>query len=242
MLPDPARARFHTGKTDRLPTHEFLIGGSRCRLYFAPQDRVVDTVRSVAATAEREVGFAVNSFTHDGLGAALLQLHGSGRRVFGTFDRANVGDSASEYHLLRPGGVPVLIDSVPFGNGTLHEKVMVIDSAITVCGSANWSNNANVSNDENTLVIYDPGLARRFLDEVIVRYIEAGGTYPPAIEESGEPSASTRTGRRASPRPVPAAGVRTYDAAGRAQPTPARPGVYFAVDRDGNVTSYLLVR
>ncbi len=183
MTPNPSRARFHSAKTDLLPTHQFTVCGAPTYLYFSPQNRVVDTIEAFALRAGREIGFAVNAFTYNDLGIALLSRHSSGCRVFGTFDRANVGDSASEYHRLRQYGVPVLIDSVPFGTGTLHEKIMVIDSEYVVCGSANWSNNANYSNDENTLIIRSPNLARLFMAEIIRRYLEAGGTYPPGILE-----------------------------------------------------------
>jgi phosphatidylserine/phosphatidylglycerophosphate/cardiolipin synthase-like enzyme len=227
-VPDPTRARFHRTKTDVLPTHEFTVNGQRARLYFSPQDWVVDTITAVAAAARCEVGFAVNAFTYDDLGLALLDQHWTGIRVFGTFDRANAGDPASEFWRLRPAGVPVLIDSYPFGSGTVHEKVMVIDSAIVIVGSANWSNNANFSNDENTLVLYDPVLAARFLAEIVARYREAGGTYPPAVAEPVRAEPLIRTSAPATPRsprlPVLA---YSYDVLGRRFSGRAGPGVYF---------------
>ncbi len=227
-VPDPTRARFHRAKTDVLPTHEFTVDGHRTRLYFSPQDRVVDTITSVAAGAGRELGFAVNAFTHDELGSAMLSLHGRGTRVFGTFDRANAGDPASEFWRLRPAGVPVLIDSYPFGSGTVHEKIMVMDSTVTICGSANWSNNANNSNDENTLIMYDSDLAARFLAEIITRYCEAGGTYPPAVAEPIEPAPILRQVARSSPGQTGLPGsVSAWDVLGRRVTGRVATGVYF---------------
>jgi phosphatidylserine/phosphatidylglycerophosphate/cardiolipin synthase-like enzyme len=216
--PNPDSAKFHEDKRDRLSTHEFTVNGSRARLYFAPQDRVVDTITALVNQAQREVGFAINAFTFDNLGTAMLGLFNSGKRVFGTFDNASAMDSTSEYWHLRPAHVPVKIDSFPYGNGTVHEKIMVIDSAITVTGSANWSANADYSNDENTLILYDTAIARRFVAEIVTRYMEAGGTYPPAVAEpSAEPARQARSGlsspRRASAR-FPARAL-LYDACGR---------------------------
>ncbi|MBM3322409.1 hypothetical protein FJY69_02885, partial [candidate division WOR-3 bacterium] len=167
-------------------------------------------------------------FTYDDLGSAVLDRHRQGICVFGTFDRANAGDPASEFWRLRPEGVPVLIDSYPLGSGTVHEKIMVVDSAVTVCGSANWSNNANFSNDENTLILYDSALAARFLAEIVARYCEAGGTYPPAVAESNQPALVHRPAGLGSPgRAGLTDAGRAYDALGRRVTGPVRTGVYF---------------
>ncbi|MEO0078528.1 MAG: phospholipase D-like domain-containing protein, partial [candidate division WOR-3 bacterium] len=186
---------------------------------------------------------AVNAFTYDALGLSMLSLHSRGIRVFGTFDRANTGDPASEFWRLRPAGVPVLIDSYPLGSGTVHEKIMVLDSTITVCGSANWSNNANNSNDENTLILYDASLAARFFKEIVTRYCEAGGTYPPAIAESEEPMTMLRQFARSSPSRVGLPdSVSAWDVLGRRVTGRVRPGVYFLATPDCRFQPIVFVR
>ena len=245
VAPNPGGAKFHEDKTDRLSTHEFSVNGSRARLYFAPQDRVVDTITALVSHAQREVGFAINAFTFDNLGAAMLGRFNGGERVFGTFDKASGMDSASEYWHLRPAHVPVFIDSFPYGNGTVHEKIMVIDSTITVTGSANWSANADYNNDENTLILYDTAIAQRFVAEIVARYIEAGGTYPPAV---AEPIAAVARPHRVLRSPclrfssLPV-GAMLFDAAGRTvTPGRARPGVYLVRLPDSSTVSAVLVR
>jgi len=47
----------------------------------------------------------------------------------------------------------------------LHHKFAVIDSKTTIFGSQNWSHAANVSNDENLLVIEDAKVAQKFSNE-----------------------------------------------------------------------------
>jgi hypothetical protein len=232
-IPDSAHARFHGSKTDVLSDHEFAINGHRARLYFSPQNRVVDTVTATAALCQQELAFAVNSFTYDNLGEAMIGLAGNGTRVFGVFDNANAGDSASEFFRLRDQHLPVLIDSVPFGDGTLHEKIMVIDSSVAVTGSANWSNNANYANDENTLIIEDPTLAHRFLAEILRRYAEAGGTYPPGIAETAAAPFKPRRESQHSPVRTTAEilpGTTLYDACGRRHRAAGlETGIYFCV-------------
>jgi phosphatidylserine/phosphatidylglycerophosphate/cardiolipin synthase-like enzyme len=47
----------------------------------------------------------------------------------------------------------------------MHHKVMIIDDRIILTGSYNFSANAENLNDENLLVIHDPGIASAYLDE-----------------------------------------------------------------------------
>jgi phosphatidylserine/phosphatidylglycerophosphate/cardiolipin synthase-like enzyme len=47
----------------------------------------------------------------------------------------------------------------------MHHKVIIIDGKIVVTGSYNFSNNAEHSNDENTLIIHNQAIASAYLDE-----------------------------------------------------------------------------
>jgi phosphatidylserine/phosphatidylglycerophosphate/cardiolipin synthase-like enzyme len=47
----------------------------------------------------------------------------------------------------------------------MHHKVVIIDGAIVVCGSFNFSDSADRSNDENLLIIYNRAVAARFEEE-----------------------------------------------------------------------------
>jgi phosphatidylserine/phosphatidylglycerophosphate/cardiolipin synthase-like enzyme len=178
--PRPESARFHTGKTDRLATHDVLVNGNPARVYFSPQTPVVDTIAALARRVEREAAFAVFAFTRDDLADELIAARDRGAAVGGLLDRASAGDTASVYRQLRNAHIPVRVDS----SLTVHEKLLVADSSFAVTGSANWSNNANNANDENTLIITDRTLVERLHAEVVRRYVAAGGTWPPGVEET----------------------------------------------------------
>ncbi|MFN8558328.1 MAG: phospholipase D-like domain-containing protein [Dehalococcoidia bacterium] len=47
----------------------------------------------------------------------------------------------------------------------MHHKVIVIDARTVIFGSFNFSQNAARDNDENLLIVDDPAVARRFLEE-----------------------------------------------------------------------------
>ncbi len=241
--PLPESARFHNAKRDMLSTHRFEVNNNPAYVYFGPQDRPVDTITVLAAAAENHLLFGVLAYTYDDLGDAMIQLWKDSIWVGGVIDKSGALGQGSEFDRLVQTGLPVYIDSVPFGQGVLHEKVMVIDSTITIAGSANWSNNGNRNNDENIIVLHDPGIAARFLEELHERFWEASN---PGIGE--QPGAVVRPGTRVV-SPVRDLAVlpedaELYDASGRKVESMSRlsPGVYFLKVGDRGATSVVIVR
>jgi phosphatidylserine/phosphatidylglycerophosphate/cardiolipin synthase-like enzyme len=47
----------------------------------------------------------------------------------------------------------------------MHHKVIIIDRDTVIFGSYNFSRNANESNDENLLIVYDATFASAFVEE-----------------------------------------------------------------------------
>ena len=73
----------------------------------------------------------------------------------------------------------------------LHHKYAIIDAGpnsiaaadpIVLTGSHNWSTNAEVNSDENTLIIHDHVIANIYLQEFTQRFNELSSTE--VIEES----------------------------------------------------------
>ncbi|MFO7651243.1 MAG: phospholipase D-like domain-containing protein [bacterium] len=240
-VPDPQYARFHTGKRDVLPTHEALVAGIPFRVFFAPQDRVVDTITAIVSRCERQVFFAINAFTYDPLGLAMCDAWSRGRWVGGAMDRAGALDPNSEFGRLRDWGIPIRIDSFLGPANLLHQKLMIVDSQTVIVGSANWSQNANTLNDENIVIFSDPAITARMVAEAARRYAEAGGRYPPAVLETSSPAVARRNA--ASPVGRLRAAAPLYDACGRRIAfAPRRPGVYFAPGAGGTLKRVLIAR
>ncbi|MSR54347.1 MAG: DUF1669 domain-containing protein, partial [Gemmataceae bacterium] len=59
-------------------------------------------------------------------------------------------------------GLAVFLDANP---RNMHHKVIVIDGEIVICGSFNFSDNADRTNDENLLIIYNRAIAAKFEEE-----------------------------------------------------------------------------
>ncbi len=141
-----------------------LNNGVRVENYFSTHDRVAERVKEQVAGARRSLDFLAFSFTHDGIGQAMLQRATAGVPVQGVFERTQTAGGYSEYERLRRAGPPVSVytDANP---RNMHHKVIIIDGEAVVAGSFNFSDSADKQNDENVVIIHDRAIAERFQQE-----------------------------------------------------------------------------
>ncbi|MFH1320030.1 MAG: phospholipase D-like domain-containing protein [Bacteroidota bacterium] len=172
-VPNPVNAKFGPDKTDNTP-HEFNIAGRWVELYFSPSDNTTTYILNSILSSESDLEFAVLSFTKNELGTGVLDVHNSGSNVKGIIENTN--DTGCEYDFLDTNGVDVQSHlTAPF---ILHHKYCVVDATNAasdpqlVTGAHNWSNAAETSNDENTLIIHDEIVANMYLEEFMARYCE----------------------------------------------------------------------
>jgi phosphatidylserine/phosphatidylglycerophosphate/cardiolipin synthase-like enzyme len=159
-------------------------GGSNPRLtiegvpvesYFAAEDGVASQVIERINRAERSIQFLAFSFTHDGIGSAVIARAKAGVSVRGVFETTGSQTQFSEYGPMKRAGLEVYTDGNPY---VMHHKVFVLDARTVIFGSFNFSRNADSDNDENLLIVDDPKLAETFLAEV-ERVVETA-KHPPA--------------------------------------------------------------
>ncbi|MBI4213086.1 MAG: phospholipase [Chloroflexi bacterium] len=153
------QGRFGSAKPRGVPYPVLGLAGARVENYFSPADRSASHVIRWLGAAQQRVRFLAFSFTHDGIGDAILERARSGVAVGGVFEASATRDQYSEYARLKSAGLDVLLDTNPFN---LHHKVMVLDGRVTIFGSFNFSASADRENDENLLIVEDPGLAAAF--------------------------------------------------------------------------------
>jgi phosphatidylserine/phosphatidylglycerophosphate/cardiolipin synthase-like enzyme len=153
------------------------IAGTPVRVLFAAEDEVVSQLAPLIENAKNSIRFMAFSFTHDDLGAAVLDRAEAGVEVQGIFETRGSETEYSELSALYCAGVPARQDGNP---GTFHHKVFVIDDQMVVTGSLNFSNNADESNDENVVVVTNSDIAAQYLQEFERRWAEA--TEPDAVD------------------------------------------------------------
>lgn len=140
-----------------------LPDGTELLVRFSPENEVDQLIIDEIGTAHTQIRFMAFSFTHDGIGDALLQKAAEGVEVKGIFEKRGSTTRYSELPRLLEAGLDVRQDGNPY---VLHHKVIVIDDQTTILGSFNFSQNATKTNDENLLVIrHNKAVADQFLQE-----------------------------------------------------------------------------
>lgn len=153
------------------------VEGTPVQVLFAPEDGVADRLIPLIESAQRNIRFMAFAFTHDGIGAAVLARAEAGVDVKGIFETRGSETRFSQMPVLYCAGVPVRQDGNP---RTFHHKVWVIDDRLVITGSFNFTGNADSSNDENVVIITNPEVAARYLQEFERRWAEA--TVPDAAD------------------------------------------------------------
>ncbi len=200
--PDPYTARFSGRKPARAEPHRVTVGGREIDVYFSPGYNVIGAMAElVEEQAEEKLYFSIFAWSDYELErAAKLKWEGDDRDlegertgfiVRGVFEfwedwwsaAINMtGRTAEEMSELNPNirwkhQPPVYRASEM---RRLHHKYMIIDAdtdhePVVITGSANWSNNANRINDENSLFIYCDLIANQYVQDFYAVYMRAGG-------------------------------------------------------------------
>ena len=190
--PDPMEARFSGRKQDRDAPYRVPVGSAEIDVFFSPGYDVIPAITQfVEEQAEESIYFAVFAWSDHPLDRAMkIKWEGSPYDLEGEltgFDLRGTtqfwddwwsasinmrGLTPSQYSDQNPNirwrnRPPVYR---PNEVRRLHHKYMIIDAdtphnPTVITGSANWSNNANNINDENSLFIYCDRVANQYLQE-----------------------------------------------------------------------------
>ncbi len=146
------------------------VNGVSVQVLFAPEDQVISRLAPLIESAQKSIRFMTFSFTHDDLGQAVLARAQAGVDVRGIFETRGSETKESEMRALYCANTPVRQDTNPTA---FHHKVFVVDDALVITGSFNFSANADTSNDENVIIITEAGLAAAYLKEFEQRWAES---------------------------------------------------------------------
>lgn len=139
---------------------------------FGPEDNVADRILQAVEDAQESIRFMAFSFTDDRLAEAMEEQARMGLVVQGVFEKRGADSEYSEYGRFSRARPPldVLVDGNPY---FMHHKVLILDDETVILGSFNFTKSANESNDENVLILHDPGFAARFRAEFERVYTQA---------------------------------------------------------------------
>lgn len=201
--PNPNKAVFHKDKKD-VSEHVFDVGGTKIEVYFAPinrdrskpsvSEKIVSIIEAETQHSLHFQAFAITptipiskalwskssdtSITLTGLiDPGFYSRYKKTNTIWGS-EAANTGNRA-----VMPARE----------TRKLHDKLIIIDAedttnadvAVVIAGSYNFSNNAEVNNDENTLIIYSDEIANQYyqsLSEVKNRALRKSFAPAPPID------------------------------------------------------------
>jgi phosphatidylserine/phosphatidylglycerophosphate/cardiolipin synthase-like enzyme len=148
-------------------TSGYLKGGAKISLVFSPKATVAEShlakIAQLIAGAQHDVDIAIYSYSDAGIAKSLADAVKRGVRVRFLFDTANTDKKAADAATTASGRLERDGVDVRYVNQILHHKFLIVDgprddksraaTAHLVTGSANWSNSAAVSFDENTFFV-----------------------------------------------------------------------------------------
>ena len=130
-------------------------------VYFSPDGECEAKVIEWIGKANYKLHILIYSFTLDSVGDALVDAQDRGIEVKAVFEKSQISQY-SEYWKLRNAGVPVRNDT---NSNSMHHKVMIVDDAVVLTGSFNWSQNGQENNNENLVIIDDENVAFNYSKE-----------------------------------------------------------------------------
>jgi hypothetical protein len=147
--------------------------GSVRIVYILDQKQNDKEIIALIEAAKTHIYFAIYTFTLPSIADALVAAKKRGVDVKGVMDSEQSGNSygAPITAKLLAAGISVVTEKHPTGNGIMHIKALVTDSAYAV-GSYNWTNSATNINDE-ILEIGTDATLRQAYENILKKLLDA---------------------------------------------------------------------
>ncbi|MFA6503171.1 MAG: phospholipase D-like domain-containing protein [Candidatus Paceibacterota bacterium] len=128
---------------------------------------------ALIAGAKDHIYFAIYTFTLPSIADALVAAKKRGVEVRGLIDSEQSSNSygAPITKKLIDAGIPIVTEKHPTGNGIMHIKALVTDSAYAL-GSYNWTNSATTINDEILEIGTDRAM-RQTYENILKKLLDA---------------------------------------------------------------------
>jgi phosphatidylserine/phosphatidylglycerophosphate/cardiolipin synthase-like enzyme len=139
----------------------YVIDGVVVEAFFCPRDNCALRLVNLIRNSEDSIHFATFSFTDHRIAHELLLAQSRGVSIKGVYEH-RMHTLHSTFQLLNFQNVSVQTDR---GINTMHHKFFVFDESVVFTGSYNPTLNGNTRNDENVVVLHDPVIAKRYVDE-----------------------------------------------------------------------------
>ncbi|MBB5084703.1 phospholipase D-like domain-containing protein [Nonomuraea endophytica] len=148
--------QFGRGAHGKVPM-AFNLNGVPVKILFAPDHAPELEIMKQMLKAAKRVDFAIFTFSgSSGIDDAMIALAAAKRTVTGVMDPGQGAQSWAATHDLDRAHIELYFPKRSAAFGKLHHKLMVIDEAVVIAGSFNYTAPANNFNDENIFVLGSP--------------------------------------------------------------------------------------
>jgi len=138
------------------PLEAHIVDGVRIKPLFAPDHMPEMEFIKQMIKAKTRIDFAVFTFSNSsGIDDALVNAKAKGVAVNGVLDKRQANQTWAAKETLLNGDVKLFTNKRGTGVRKVHHKLMVLDDAVTIIGSFNYTGPANLVNDENIVVLGD---------------------------------------------------------------------------------------
>jgi phosphatidylserine/phosphatidylglycerophosphate/cardiolipin synthase-like enzyme len=143
-------------------TRESAVNGATAEVlgvYFTPPAGAAQAIVRAVDASQREVLVQAYGFTHNAIAQSLVRAQERGVKVRVVLDEKS--DNTNRYVLgvFEQAQLPVRHDG---RHAIAHNKVMVIDEAVVITGSFNFTNAAETRNAENFIILKSNELAQSY--------------------------------------------------------------------------------
>jgi phosphatidylserine/phosphatidylglycerophosphate/cardiolipin synthase-like enzyme len=137
------------------------IGQAPVEVYFSPNNGATNAIVREIDRARSEILVQAYSFTSAPIAKALIKAHRRGVKVQAILDKSQKTQKYSSASFLTNSGIPTYIDDK---HAIAHNKIILIDRAVVITGSFNFTKAAEEKNAENLLIIRSKELAKPYLE------------------------------------------------------------------------------
>lgn len=162
--------KFGASSPDNTPQPQIEINGVQVENIFEAEGDARTRILQLVKDAKSSLDVMAFVFTDDDIGSAIVARHRAGVPVRIVVETRNLDATGSDVAAFQQAGINTLPDGNPY---MMHHKVIIIDQAIVVTGSYNFSSNAANYNDENVLILHDVDIAGQYTAEFERVYAQA---------------------------------------------------------------------
>lgn len=152
---------FHKDKTKFELVNFIADENTLISVYFSPVSNILEPVLNVIKNSEKEILVSAFYLTHREIISELINAKKRNVDVIVTIDALGVYKFKERIELLKQNNIKVKAEN---WGGKNHQKNLLSDRCTFISGSANFSKNAVIKNDENMLIIKNCALGEAYRD------------------------------------------------------------------------------